>query len=389
MPGNALDDFGDYPIHAGSFMLTPSLKLEQQYDTNICATESSVESDNVTILEPSLNIKKSIRDHQFNLNLKGAAYRYWSHSSEDVENYQIDFDSRIVAHSTLKIPLGIRYDIGHKQRLQERTASTSRADKPTKFHSLKAETGLEYQPNRLLLGLYGGYNESRFDDGVTSLGTPVIRKDGDYDRYNGEALIRYETAREWSPFARLLVGKTDFLRRSFNGTSFSGTNRDNRLVRAQGGLGFNLKDLLTGSIALGKDWRTYDDDTVSNVSDTSAEASATWNVDEATSFVFDFSRRSEEDNEINNAVLETKYSAELNYELQQDLFLHSLLGYETDEFNSSGRKDDTYRAGVGLSYILTPRFQIGGDIVYNTRDSNSAGSDYDQTRFILRLTGSL
>lgn len=77
-----------YAGEVGSFLLTLKLTIEQSYNDNIFATEDDAELDYITALKPSLLIQKNYRDHEFALETKGEAIKYWENSDEDVINFK-------------------------------------------------------------------------------------------------------------------------------------------------------------------------------------------------------------------------------------------------------------------------------------------------------------
>lgn len=378
---------GAPPINVGSFLLTPKLIVEQQYNSNIYATEDDEEGDFISVARPSIGIEKSVRDHQFNLTAETEILRYWENSSENQVNGNAQFDARLTALRGLFLPFKLSYGVDHRQRNRER--SVVQADEPLRYKTFDTEAGVEYQPNRFFLGLYGRYTNRRYDNGTTATGVPVIREDGDNDTYGGRVSVRYDAPREWQPFASLSVNHSDYERRSFDGASFSGVARDNTVYRALAGLAFKYKGLLSGNFALGRDRRDYTDDTISDVSATAAEAFIEWNPTEKTALSLTVSRSTEEDNEINAGLIDTKAGLLLNHELQSDLFLQARTQYENENFESSSREDHYYEGSLGIYYALSPRLQIGTDLVQRMRDSNREDASFDQTAIMFRLTGAL
>jgi len=383
----ALTEMNSYPLHYGSFAVQPKLILQQQYNTNVLARSTNERDDFVTTIQPSLNIFKNIRDHQFNLNLQSSIIRYADLGNESIENHRANFDARVIATKRASLPITIEYQRGHRERNQERATVQSRA--PVAFDRLRARTGFEFRPNRLLLGVYGSYELEQFDNATAVNGTRLIREDGDFSRYGIEAIARYTTHTNWSPFASILVAQSDFKRRSFNGVGFNGLARDNTLIRGLTGIGYDYKGLISASLAFGADHRNFTDTNVSDVNDIVVEGRATWQPRRGTSVIFDASRQTQENNEINNGLVQTNLAMEVDYELQQDLFLRGNVLYEHDKFNTGGRDDDLYGAGMGLYYVLNPKFQLEGRVDYNQRNSNQIGAEFDQTTFMMRLVSGL
>jgi hypothetical protein len=365
------------PIKFGSFLLTPKLTIEQSYDDNIFASEDDEETDFVTALKPSLLVEKSYRDHQFAFEAEGEARKYWDHSDEDVINFKSEFRGRAVPRRALTLPFKISYEKGHLDRTDERGSLTR---EPTGFMKLKTEIGTEYAPNRLTLGVYGGFNQTRFDNGETFGGAEVIRDDGDFNTVYGRGVVKYSTGTEWTPFMSLMYGENTYK---------NGSSRDNNVLRAMAGAEVAYHDLLKGSAAFGHDWRSYDAAGADDVRAFSAEGSLQLKLKPRMTFKLDFLRQSEEDNVVNDGIVETEIHLRNAYELKHNLFLNTGTQWRNTKFEDTDRTDNTYGGTIGISYILNRRFEVGGEYLHRWRDSTAAGSDFEGNIFMLRLTGKL
>lgn len=384
---NALNDVDAYPLHVGSFEVLPKLKVTTEYIDNVFAEDSNEDSDIVFTVAPELNVQKKIRDHEFNFNTAGAVIRYADNKDENIENFGASFFGHLTAYSSLRIPFLVSYLVDHTQRNINRELFNSQ--EPTKRSSFKGEIGLEYKPNRFFINNYLRHEQRRFEDGRNSLGATLVREDGDFDSVELETRIGYETSTKWVPFIGLTVGENDYLRRTFDGTGFNGTNRDNKYFSAVGGLAFNYKGLLVGEVGIGRSHVDYDDASVDNISALALQGSARWQFLERAVLELDLSRQVKEDNLLNTGIVETDLLLGLDYELDRDLFLNSFIRLQNDDFDVGGREDDILTGKLGLYYIINPRFQLEGSVTHRQRESNVDGGDYDQNIFMMSLQGSL
>ena len=55
------------------------------------------------------------------------------------------------------------------------------------------------------------------------------------------------------------------------------------------------------------------------------------------------------------------------------------------EESATARADDTWQISGNLDYMINERFTLGCKLGYETRDSNNAGYDYDNTYALLNL----
>ncbi len=365
------------PIKFGSFLLTPKLTIEQSYDDNIFAAEDDEETDFITALKPSLLVEKSYRDHEFALETEGEAKKFWDHSDEDVINFKSEFRGKVVARRTLMLPFKVSYENAHLDRTEERGSLTR---EPTGFMKLKTEIGVEYTPNRLTLGIYSGYNQTRFDNGETFGGVEIIRDDGDYDTVYGRGVVKYSAGTEWTPFMSLMYGENKYKNVS---------SRDNNVLRVMAGAEAAYHDLLKGSAAFGHDWRSYDAAGADDVQAFSAEGSLWLKLKPRMTFKLDFLRHSEEDNVVNDGIVEIEIHLRNAYELKHNLFLNTGTQWRNTKFEDTDRTDNIYGGSIGISYILNRRIEVGGEYLHRWRDSPAAGSDFEGNIFMIRLTGKL
>ena len=384
---NALQDVDAHPMHVGGFEVRPKLTLEEQFADNVFAQDGGEQSDFITFIRPELNIRKKYRDHEFNFDALAGIFRYIDHDTEDIENYGFGFSGHLTALSSLMVPFSASYAVDHKLRNQERTLVSSQ--EPIKFASYKGEVGLEYKPNRVYIMTYGRYEQRRFDNGVTPLGIAVIREDGDFDSYEWETRIGYETPTKWSPFLSFTYGHSDYVRNTFSGTGFNGPSRDNSYITALAGIGFDYKGLVTGDFAVGYTDQSYDDNTVDDISAIALQSKISWQVRERTRLELQLLRQADEDNEINNGIVETEAALQLQHELDRDLFLNALAEIEHSDFDGSTRVDTIYTGKLGVYYILNPRLQFEAGYTFRNRSSNNPGSDYLQNLFLIGITGRL
>lgn len=378
---------GEYtPVKWGSFLLTPKLTIEQSFNDNIFATDDDAEADYITALKPSLLIQKTYRDHEFALEAKGEALKYWENSDEDVINFKSEFRGKVVVRRVLTLPFKLSYESAHHDRQEERGVFSR---EPTGFKLLKTEIGADYKPSRLGIGIYTGYNQIRHDNGESFTGAPIINEDSDYDSLYARIVARYETKADWTPFASLQIGKNDFLRRTHDGAGFNGLKRDNRVIRALMGAEFNDHEMWKGSAAIGHDWRKYDDGSIDDIAALSAEGNIEWAPTRKLNLVLNFLRQSEEDSIVDRGMVQTDVKLGVRYELQQNIYLHGNTEWKNTEYESIDRTDDLYGAGFGVSYVLNRRLEAGASYLHHFRESSQAGSDFDSNVFMLRLTGKL
>ncbi|MCI5059968.1 MAG: outer membrane beta-barrel protein [Alphaproteobacteria bacterium] len=377
------NEYKTVPILWRGFQIYPVLDSSQSVNSNIFATSRDAETDTITSLKPSVFINKNFGRHQASLSMAGEARKYWSNEDEDVFNYNSKFAGVIEARREIRFPFEVSFTSGHEKRGQNLSANFSK--KPIGFRSFGSALGISYDPNRLHLALVGRYGSLSFDDGTTQSGQDVIRRDGDRNVTALEASASYDILPNHQPFIGLTIGQTEYKRRDFAGSSFSGVKRDSTHYDIKAGWKFSYKGLLRGFLSAGYGERKYDDNTLENIDALSLKANMDWNMTKKTTLNLSLSRSIAEDNQITQGMILTQGRLKVDYEVLHNLFYSAFLDHTLADFQGSSRQDELWGFGTGLDYGISPRFSLSGEYDYRTRDSSALGLDFDRHQFMVRL----
>lgn len=368
------------PIEFNSFLIWPNLTLQQEYNDNVLATQTSQKSDFTTVLKPSLIIKKEIEHHEFILSLDTEIRRYWNLNNENVKNYSASFEANIEPNHTTSIPLLLSFRDEHVKRNSQRRASVNDLSAtPLRVRSYEFETGINHKPNRLGLSLLGNFRRGELTNNTLLTGQPLIRDNRNMNATKAIGRISYELAANWEPYAEITVGDENFT----NETPTAIT-RNNNLLRLLFGSLFNYKGLVYGFMGAGWEKRSYDSNAIQSATGLSLDSKITWEPQAKTKIVFNLSRQTFEDNEIIAGITETATGLELHHELQRNLFLKLIGGYDHEDFSNSARQDKTLNTGIGIHYTSGPHLQIGADYNYAQRNSTMTGLNLDNNIFMIR-----
>ena len=369
------------PVKFGTFLVWPNLSLQQGYNDNVLATESSTEDDFVTVIKPELIIRKNIRRHDFVASFNSEVLRHADLSDENVENYTAQFRGNIEAKKGLNIPIEIEYRDGHlKRRDQTRANLADLTIKPLRNQSAEVETGLIYKPNRLLLSFLGKYRQGRLKNGELQNGDTVIRDNRDVNITQGQARVAYDISETLSPFLETTYAQEDYINEAVGAVT-----RNNDLFRVLAGSSFNYRGLLSGFLGVGWENRNFESALVEDTDSISVDGNIIWNPRVKTQIAADVSRETLEDNILFSGLTQTSLGLDFRHELYKDTFLRSHLSYELKDFEDISREDVTYDTGLGILYIINPNLQIGADYNYVYRDSTVSGLDLKNNIFFIRV----
>ncbi len=376
------------PIKYKGLMIQGDLSVEQSYNDNVRAEKNNTESDFITTISPHLMMQKNVARHSFFVDTKADLKRAMDVSDENTEDYSATLGADFEAYHNLRIP--IRAGVIQNHRDRRSITSGFKTKTPIEIGTKYVNGGIVYNPNRLRIAANVQYAELR-NENNTFLDTnaQAIFEDGDIDITTYDLNLSYSTRTSFRPFLNLRFENSDYLRLTFDGTSFAGNNRDNDYLQALVGTIFNYKGILYGGAAIGIDSRNYDDDTVDDTSNLSFVMNTNWVPYRKGKFNLVLEQSNVEDNQVTSGYDNTSVNLSYAHELQQDLYAQLSMGYQLQDFSSINREDDSYLAGLKLKYFVNPRIQLGAEYLYNKRESSTSINGYEQNEIMLRLTGSL
>ncbi len=377
------------PMHWGSFKVSPKLDLEQKYTDNVLATETQQQSDFVTRVIPSVKVSKELGRHKAGFQGRASLQKAWEQTSEDIHDFYLGGAALLEGTHSLKFPVFASYQLEHTARENQRVDYSELTVHPVESTLGQVQAGFVLKPNRLSLQMLGTYQQRRYKNDSFIAGGEAVFDDRDFDTLKLDAEIAYEAQANWRPFIKFTGGRDAYLRRSYltASNSYSGLERSNDLKRVLIGSDFNYKGLVYGEFGVGLENRNYDNPLIESVSIVSVSNKINWEPIEKAKLTLNLFQGTSEDNIISAGIKKSVAGLLMDYELQHDLFLRGNLLYQNENFVDSTRVDKTYGAGVELKYFLTPNFHLGGGYNYGMRDSNQAGSSYNQNSFIFKVTG--
>jgi hypothetical protein len=378
--------FDKPPIKFGSFLLFSELTVQEYFDDNLFAAKTDKDSDFITRINPKAQLVKSFGRHEFSLDLSATGDFHKEFDDENRTDYSAALNANLEAYRALHIPISISHTLEHLMREDtSQLGITTRS--PVGVFTDTLSAGLNYQPNRLSLGLIGTYSQKRIPDADTVLPTSgtIIAKDRDKDSYKLELTSSYETHTNWRPLLKLQYIDDRYLHRTLTATGFDGAERDSTTYRGLAGMGFDYKKLITSSLLLGQEYRKYKDPTAQNVSGFSAEATLGLAPTERTKIAASFHRMSNDDNILLAGMRQSILSLTLDQELTSRWSAQLSGQYKNTDLLNQNRTDDDYKAGLSVVYAIQKGLLLQGSYAYSLRDSSLDTASYDKNVFMLGL----
>lgn len=384
-PANA-KDYEEF--HIGGFALGPKLEISQEYNDNILANEHNEKSDFITSIRPSIEIKKSIRDHNFKFKAGAQIDHFAKYSSENIENYHAKFDGRLIAKRAWQIPFEISYETLHRERGEDRSNSNTTA--PIEYTRFKTMTGLDYNPRgNFSASLQLVHAQERFDNGRDNAGNIVVRDDEDKDTLGADLRLQYKAMPSLKPFIGLSIERENYLNNEFSGSGYNGRNPDNSTHSALIGTKFEAGRMIDGQIAIGASHQKNDQPGEDDINALTVSARINWRPTKRLNINTSYLRDIDEDPSIASRVIRNDFMAGAEYLISPDLTL-SLGGlYSLDKFEDRNRRDNIYALSTALDYAINRNIDIGAELRHKTRNSNQQGQSFDQNSVMLRMKSKL
>ncbi len=369
-----LQPFAPLGIKAGSFLLHPSIALEEEYNNNIFAAATNEESDFITTLKPGFEAKSNWDRHAASLEANAAIGLYADNADENFEDYTAALSGRYdITHKTF-FDAKLSYNRTHEDRSSPNDVG---GDEPTEIDVLKARLGFTRALARLKLYLHTAVENLDFKDNATG-NTPI---DNDFrDRLQKEAGIKlaYEFAPGTEIFTQALYDDRDYDRAAT-------TDRSSDGYRLRAGLSHTITGKLKGDLYGGYIAQNYGAG-LKDVSTPDFGASLLWNPSALTSVIANLNREVFETTSAGiSGYVRTQSSLELQHAFRENIIGGADIGYAYDDYVGATRDDDIIRAGAEIGY--KPRRGLDTLLRYDyaDRDSNIATQDYTNHRLMLRL----
>lgn len=379
--GRRRPDYDPIGVRLGGFMLYPDLAVQESFNDNIFATQNNKESDFITSIEPTLDLRSNWNNHALNMHADSRVVRYADFSDESFNDYTLSTDGRLDVMRDFRVFAGAGYQIRHEPRS---SPDDQGGEEPTEYSVTGGNIGLEKEFNRLSLRLDGKAERYKYDDVRTAGGVLIDQSGRDRDQYETGVKAGYEIG----PLRQVYLLAT-YNTREYDSLT-GGFNRDSDGYLVGAGAQYDLTGIVFLDAYAGYRSQDYNDALLGEIDGWASGIKVTWNVTRLTTITGTLDRDIEETTLANApGYFQTRAEIRADHELLRNLILTATLGYQNDKFEGIDRDDDYYLAGLGAKYLINRNFSLSGGYGFRTRESNIAGSDFDENVVMVRLSSHL
>lgn len=375
------------PIGArlGSFLIYPSVGVGIAFDDNIFRTEKDREADLVAHATPEVRVLSDWNNHELVLRANLDAGRYFDNTGEDYTDWGVETSGRLDMTRATQLFGGMRYEELHEDRGSPDGAV---GVEPTQYDRASVNVGGSHRLNRLTLTGEARFVRLDFDDVRAGGAGHVNNDDRDRDVWVAAAQANYEIVPAYQAFVRAVYNVRDYRL----GRDDFGIDRDSDGIEVVVGSEFDLTGVTFGNVFAGYRTQWYEDDRLDSIGGLAFGGQLTSNFTPITTGQITVQRQIEETS-VNTAegFWSTSVGATLDHELLRNLVLRAGLAYYLQEYEGIDRDDDVYLARAGALWQANRHLSLGATYTYERRESNgeAAGTDYDDNRMMLTVTGRL
>lgn len=363
----------------GGHLLLPSVGLATTYDDNIyLAPHGLQEGDLRYDVTPRIAFVSDLPRHMINVDLQGRFAGFASHPDLNYEDGSARLDWRLDIDAADVIGGTASSNYGHEDRFY--VASPLNAAGPIPIWINRAAINYAHDAGRMALATGLDWERTSFYDIHAYDGSLIDEQKGDSTLIDGWALLRYRMSPGYSAFLAGKAGHTTYV----NDRSRDG---DNTSYRGETGLTWEASPLLKVTVAGGYDYFDYDNPAVVDVGAVAFRGEITWLP------TTQLTLRLEGRHNLSQTVLDPLLgfqgdvvSLHADYDVWHNVVLHGDASFEQDAFLGSPRVDQLWSAGASLDYLMNPNVLFTFAYEHRTRESNDDSYDFDDNRFMAKVT---
>jgi hypothetical protein len=380
--GRARPQYDPLGQRMGSFVLFPELTVEQQYESNIFATEDNEEDDFITRVLPSLTLGSDWNNHQLQLESGADLGFYADNSDEDFQDYFLGASGRIDIRRSTQLRLRSRYRRAHESRESPDDAGAL-ADEPTELDIYSAGASLRHDFGRINATLGGTFDRISFDDPDAIVpGLQIVEHDRDRNIYEGTLRVGYEIQPQYEAF---VLGSYNV--REYDGDEIgTGINRDSDGYGIAVGMEVDFGGIVFGDFFVGYRDQSYDDDTLDDFNGFGGGADMTWNVTGLTTITGSLLGDLRETTSAGaSGRMVATGEIGVDHELRRNIILGANINATRDDYEGINRTDWIYGARADATYLINRYLRGGVEYEFRERDGESSNNDFTNHVFLIRL----
>jgi len=382
----AQDDV-DPTLSAGGFIFKSTVSVSEEYDGNKYTEHSNPDGDFITRLKPEVLIKKTaIGKNSLELRAGAEQTIYADDSDDDYLNYHADIKTKYVFAPLTALDASAEYQHLYSRRGDNDADPAAVAAEPMALDRLHSRAEVTRKIAQTTLAPRLEYTHLDYDDGRRQNGTIIDQDVRDRNDYTAGGRVTLDMP---DPHVKIYVDG-DFTARNYD-QNITG-DRDSKGGAALAGFTYRPGRQFLVDFAAGYMRRDYDDGAFNDIGAWDADARMEWTYAKNSTVRFAAGRDIAEvtDGGVGGAV-RTNLSVLLRQQIVPGTagkiemrFVNS--NYQGGNGSDSGiedRRDQYYKASIGIDHYLTGNVMLTADYSYARRMSNLSIAEFDDNVILL------
>ena len=355
-------------FQVGDFFLIPSVSIHEEYDDNIFLQDDGAKSSLISVITPSARLAY---EGDFSLTTVDIGVVKGVYRSSSADNY---LDTRVRVGTELfpseRVQIGAsltRFD-GHDDRgfgLQDGLAVFDFAS-PHEFHQWTGLVDFEYGTRV---------------EGAARLEVDVSLEDKEYDNHRlATQLLDRETGRVTTGLAYMLAPATSILLEvSYGDIDYDVATSDSEEYRAMVGLEWEATYQTTGFVKFGMGKKEFADSARTDTSEPAWEVGVDWSPLSYSTVTLRTAKGFSEGEGTGSFIDAQTTAVDWRHDWYDHIGTQIGFEHENNAYGDSTREEDVNSFLINLDYQYNPWLLISTGALYEQRESNTIGFDYNNT----------
>lgn len=353
----------------GSFILRPSVTLEQHYDDNIYRDPQNERSDHITVAQPEIEVQTDIPLLDVRAGVRGRLARHKKNSNENYDDYSVFLSGRYEIDYSTYVDASLSHARQHVGRYDVEDIQGSTL---IKYDVQKASLGFTRALGVVKLFLNSEYSNFKYDDSTRST-VRIDNSERDHNRLDLSARLAYGTSNLYDVYLEGLYNT-----RSYDKLSTAYSSSDGYRMRV--GSMVNITGKVRANAYVGYLSQSYDH-TFKDTHGLDFGGDLLWNVSGLTSVLLEASREVRETQNSNaSGILRTSAELGLQHALRDNMLIDGYISYLDDHYQGGALAsvEDSYALGTGLGFLynMNPNINAGVNYDFSKRDYERRDEDY-------------
>lgn len=370
------NEYAPLGIRLGGFTAFPQIAVNSAYNSNIYYSDTNEVSDVTISVKPEIRLNSNWGRHSLSF-LGNYGYNgYVDNSDNSFSEFKAQASGRldIIGYDSLSGQLGYS---GYGEPRGE-TYSITDAAETIDVKRFNSQLVYNKEFNRLRTLVSVNHDTYSYSDVKSFQGTTIDQSYRDRSEVNGSVRAEYAYSPSLSFFVSYEPKKISYDKDTYNLDSTSNA--------VYFGTSFDITDLITGEIRVGKQDQKYDNPIYGTRSSSPYSGKASWYPSRKTSVTFDFGQSSEESSVIGNPGYKyTNYGVKVDYELYRNSIVSLGFSNSSGDYSIIDRNDSRNTVSLDAIYRLNRNYVAKFMYKYSKLDSSGANATLDYTSNMISI----